>query len=76
MITGTGDVEAIAVGNDQRPYRAIARSGETVIEDARTGAIIAVFPFALNSITTHPSGRQWAGAVGNHVYVLVLESAP
>jgi WD40 repeat protein len=75
-IEGTGDVEAIAAGNDQRPYRALARSGETVIEDGRSGAIIAVFPIELDSITTHRSGRQWAGAVGNHVYLLVLEGDP
>jgi hypothetical protein len=76
VIDGTGDVEAITAGNDQQPYRALARSGETVVEDARTAAIIAVFPFELNSITIHPSGRQWAGAVANHVYLLVLEGVP
>jgi hypothetical protein len=63
VIDGTADIEAIAVGNDQRPYRALARSGETVIENARTAAFAAVFPIELNVITTHPSGRQWAGAV-------------
>ena len=76
VIDGTGDVEAIAAGSDQRPYRALERSGETVIEDARTGAPIAVFPIALKHITTHPSGRQWAGAVSNHVYLLALEGDP
>ena len=68
VIDGSGDVAAIAVGDDQRPLHALTRSAETVVEDARTGGVIAICPAELSHITTHSSGGQWAGAVGNRLH--------
>jgi len=48
----------------------------TVIEPARSGDPIAWFPAAIEHITTHPSGRSWAGSAGNHVYLIELEGKP
>ena len=49
------------------------RTQETIIECQSTGAPIAWFPAVLHTITTHPSGRSWAGGEGNHLYTLTLE---
>jgi hypothetical protein len=46
---------------------------ETVIEPASGGEAVAWFPAALDNITTHPSGRIWAGSVRNHLYLIRLE---
>jgi hypothetical protein len=46
---------------------------ETVIESTATGEAIAWFPIALESITTHPSGRTWAGSDGNYLCLFTLE---
>ena len=73
VIRGTGDVAAIAAGPSRLPWRALARGLETVIESQATGSPVAWFPAALRLITTHPSGRTWAGADGNHLYILTLE---
>jgi len=56
------------------PLRAIARGFETLIEDI-TGRLMALFPEPLNYLTTHPSGRLWVGASGNHVYLIALEGS-
>ncbi|MBC8114054.1 MAG: hypothetical protein H7062_06730 [Candidatus Saccharimonas sp.] len=70
VIAGFGDVVAIAAGV---PLRAMTRGLGTVIEDAASGRPIASFPVALSFISTHPSGRQWAGAAANHLYLITLE---
>jgi hypothetical protein len=72
-IEGSGDVKAIAAGVSKFPLRAIARVNETVIEQAQDGEPLAWFPTALEHITTQPSGRIWAGAAGNHLYIISLE---
>jgi len=45
----------------------------TVIERADRGQPVAWFPAAVHHVTTHPSGRTWAGAVANHLYIITLE---
>jgi hypothetical protein len=72
VIQGSGDVHAIAAGATELPFRAIARGIETVIEDT-TGRMLALFPVNFEQLTTHPSGRLWAGTSANHVYFIALE---
>jgi hypothetical protein len=79
VIQGSGDVAAIVEGfHDARefPWRAMNRGNETVIEPAMGGNPIAWFPAALENITTHPSGRRWAGSENNHLYIIQLEGEP
>ena len=73
VIAGCGDVEAIAEGPAAFPWRAIGRARETVVEAARGGEPIAWFPPYLWNITTHPSGRIWASASRNHLFLFRLE---
>jgi WD40 repeat protein len=75
VIPGEGDVSAIAAGAVAYPWRAVSRGQETVIERANDGQAVAWFPAALEHIATHPSGRVWAGSVGNHLYLIRLEGA-
>jgi len=76
IIEGACDMKAIAAGASRFPLRAIARGHATIIEQVESGKPIAWFPTALAHIVTHPSGRTWAGAVGNHVYIIRLEGVP
>jgi WD40 repeat protein len=79
VIQGTGDVAAIAEGFNEAgefPWRAVNRGNETVIEPAAGGEPVAWFPVALLHISTHPSGRIWAGSVANHLYIIQLEGEP
>jgi WD40 repeat protein len=76
VIDGWGYVEAIAAGASSYPYRVVNRDQETVIEPAAGGEPVAWFPDALVNITTHPSGRIWAGSVGNHLFIIQLEGEP
>jgi hypothetical protein len=73
VIPGTGDVMAIAAGAVAYPWRAVSRGQETVIERASDGQAVAWFPAALETRATHPTGRVWAGSVGNHLYLIRLE---
>ena len=34
---------------------------------------VARFPSSLRQIASHPGGRIWAGAFGDHVYLITLE---
>jgi WD40 repeat protein len=77
------DVAVIADGEKAVPYWAIScRDGmmslrdETAIVPAARGEPVAWFPIALYYITTHPSGRIWAGSVGNYIYIIQLEGNP
>ena len=71
---GGGNVKPIATGVSMKlPLRAAVRVHETVIEQAEDGMPIAWFPIALAHIVTHPSGRTWAGAVANHLYLITFE---
>ncbi|HUT91441.1 MAG TPA: WD40 repeat domain-containing protein [Thermoguttaceae bacterium] len=77
VIRGSGDVAAIAAaGSSALPWRAMRRDQELVVERAAGGNVVARFPEALAYITTHPSGRTWAGASGNHLYIITLEGNP
>ena len=73
IIEGSGDVKAIAAGVSKFPLRAVPSVHETVIEQAEDGKPIAWFPIALAHTVTHPSGRTWAGAVANHLYIISFE---
>jgi WD40 repeat protein len=73
VISGKGDVLAIAAGAASYPWRALRCRLETVIERASDGQAVAWFPAALHSIVTHASGRIWAGSVPNHLYLIRLE---
>jgi len=70
------DMEVIAAGPLQCPLRAVPRHEETSVERADGGQPVASFPISLHSITTHANGRTWAGASGNHVYIVTLEGEP
>ena len=76
VIPGFGDVAAIAAPASVFPWRAMSRNLETVIEPASGGEAVAWFPAALMHHATHPSGRIWAGSVGNHLYLIRLEGDP
>jgi len=76
VIQGSGDVAAIAAPASVFPWRAMSRKWETVIEPASGGEAVAWFPAALLHHATHPSGRIWAGSVGNHLYLIRLEGGP
>jgi WD40 repeat protein len=76
VIQGRGDVAAIAAGPSSFPWRALPRGDGTAIEPASGAEPIAWFPAALDHITTHPSGRIWAGSVDKHLYIIQLEGEP
>jgi len=75
VMEGSGDIAAIAAAGIVFRWRAMNRSLETVIEPAGSGEVVAWFPAAMDHITTHPSGRIWAGSVSNHLYIIRLEGA-
>jgi WD40 repeat protein len=72
VIHGLGDVAAIAEAGVTHPWRAIRRGHETVIEPALGGPPVAWFPVGIPEMTTHRSGRLWAGTPGGYVYVVRL----
>jgi KaiC/GvpD/RAD55 family RecA-like ATPase len=71
VIQGVGDVCAIAAG---LPLRALSCGPDTVIERVASGEPVAWLPESLKPIVTHASGRTWAGAAVNNVYIATLES--
>jgi WD40 repeat protein len=73
---GSGDIAAIAAGGRAFPWRAINRNLGTVFEPAGRGEAVAWFPAAMDHITTHASGRVWAGSADNHLYLIRLEGEP
>ncbi len=74
VLSGQGDVQAIAAETpEQAGWRALALESETAVEPTAGGGPVAWFPVRLENITTHPSGRSWAGANANHVYLITLE---
>jgi WD40 repeat protein len=76
VIAGRGDVVEIAVGEQVFPLQALNRDLQTVVEQVRTGHVVARFPGSLPGITTHPSGRCWVGGVSNYLCLLYLENPP
>jgi hypothetical protein len=75
-IQGSGDVAAIAGPASVFVWRWMSRNSETVIERASGDEAVAWFPAQLENLATHPSGRIWAGSMGNHLYVIRLEGEP
>ena len=67
------DVVAVA---HRFPFRSRCHetTGETVIEEAGSGTAVAWFPTPLRLLTPHPTLERllWAGAAGNHLYLLEL----
>ena len=76
MIQGSDDVTSIAAAEKAPPWRAMSWDLETVIAPASGGEAVAWFPAAMRNITTHPSGRIWAGSASNHLYLIQLEGEP
>ncbi|WP_298863625.1 DUF4062 domain-containing protein [uncultured Gimesia sp.] len=74
VIEGSSDITTIAAEPESYPRRLIRRDLESVVEPATSGEPIAWFPvpFLYRTITTHSSGRKWAAAAGNYVYILEL----
>jgi len=76
VIQEAHDAEAIASGPPQFPLRTISRGHETLVERADSGQLVASLPISLEHVTTHPNGRTWAGASGNHLCIISLEGDP
>jgi WD40 repeat protein len=70
-LTGIVDLPAWLL---DRPWRAVIRDKMFVVESAETREPIAWAPTALTAFTTHPTRPMWAGAVGNRLHWLVLDS--
>jgi hypothetical protein len=66
-LPGYVDVEAVAAGAADCPWRARPRKLETMVERASDDHVVAWFPASRDDIATHPSGRVWAGGAGNHL---------
>jgi hypothetical protein len=76
VIQGSGEVQAIAATGTGFRWRALNREQETVVEPVAGGAPVAWFPAALGHLSSHPSGRAWAGSQGYDVYLIQLEGEP
>ncbi|NUQ65362.1 MAG: hypothetical protein HUU20_23085 [Pirellulales bacterium] len=71
---GIVDTAALAAGPMRFSWRAVCRSVDTAIESSQTDAAAAWFPASyVFQVATHPGGRAWAEAEGNHLYLFVLE---
>jgi WD40 repeat protein len=73
VLQGSTDV---AAATSRSPWRAVSGPLETVIESAVGLEPVAWFPTPLSFLTTHPSGRTWAGAAGRHLCLFTLEGTP
>jgi len=73
VVESGSDVKSIGTVAAKVGLRAIASAHETVIVQTEDGKPVAWFPIALGHIVSHPSGRAWAGAVANHLYIISLE---
>jgi hypothetical protein len=74
VISGVGDVHAIAAGTEAYPWRALVRPLETVVETQ--GRPICWTPDMVFGLVTHPDRRTWAGVNGSQLYVFRLEGEP
>jgi WD40 repeat protein len=54
-------------------FRTLIRENETAVFDLVAGKSIAWFPVELSNIDSNPTHYSWAGANGNHLYVIALE---
>ncbi len=78
-IGGRPDVAAIAAGANDFPWWGMVSGVEnaTVIEPSHGGPAITRFPDPLGEITTHRSGRLWAGVASyRHLTLIRLEGNP
>ncbi len=72
VIEGDTDPFAAARGVDF-PWRAVREPLETVIQDGKTGHAVAWIALTPERITTHSSGRIWAGSIADYVCLFALE---
>jgi WD40 repeat protein len=73
VMTGAGEVTAIAAGASRCPWWAFVRQGETAVESAATRTPVAWYPTVVRALATHPGGRLWVGGYTDHLCLLVLE---
>ncbi len=66
-----GDLDAIATGPPQYPYRIFCDGFETTIVDSVSQECIAWFPRRLR--VTHPSGQIWCGTSGGWGRLIVVQ---
>jgi hypothetical protein len=59
----------------QPGYHILIRGQETALAPVDREEPTAYFPVVFEHIATHPSGRRWAGAVANQLYLLALEDS-
>jgi WD40 repeat protein len=80
VLQGTADPTAVAAESPVYPWRALGQTLETVIETAASGQPLAWFSEFLEQFVTHPvthpSGRTWAGSIGNYLCLFTLEGNP
>jgi WD40 repeat protein len=67
------DETEVDVKEPAYPWRAAAQWPETVIKAVATRQPLAWFPEAVSDLATHPSGRTWAGGVGDYLCLFTLE---
>jgi WD40 repeat protein len=70
-LQGVGSFPALCAGSR---WQAVLFGPELEIK-TETGQVLGWFPAALKSLTTHPSGRIWAGSSGKHLYHFALEGS-
>jgi WD40 repeat protein len=73
--TGYGGAAAVARSLSQPGYHILIRGQETALAPVDREEPTAYFPVVFEHIATHPSGRRWAGAVANQLYLLALEDS-
>ncbi len=75
VISGEGDLRALAAGSKLYPYRILWKPGasETVVERAEGQQEVAWFPLPLKQFCTHPDQRTFLGAYGSEIHILRLE---
>ncbi len=66
---GKREAKVVAAGPMSFPWHAVSSATETVVVKAVDGEAIAWFPTPLHTVTTHPSGRNWAGSLKEQNYV-------
>jgi WD40 repeat protein len=75
VLQGTIDPTGTGVSPVAFPWRAVVQGLETVVEDAHSSRAVAGLPVTLRDIVTHPSGRTWAGYLGNYLCLFTLEGS-
>ena len=73
VVEGIAPVERTACAPAKLPLKALSRDQEFIVEEVASGDPVAYFPLPLECITTHTSGRTWAGADADGVCIITLE---